>query len=77
MAAKKQTIVLIGGTRDGESVQVYQWQPLIYVTKRISFDEAQGLIIDEVKTWKSPEEVYIRNRDGDFVYDRTVNYKPE
>lgn len=75
--AKPRLVKLIGGTRDGETVEVQTWQPLVYMTKRISIADGDALDIDGVMKWKNPEEVYERNADGDFVYTRTVHYKPD
>lgn len=72
-------ITLKGGSRDGEMVEILinsgRPQPVIHMAKRISIDESRGLAIDENVTWKSPEEVY-ELIDGEYVYKRTVYYKP-
>lgn len=78
MATKTKLVKLVGGTHDGETVEVYSYQPLIYLAKRISMEEAADLDIDGTTAWKFPEEVYEKQLpSGDFVYRNTVNYKPE
>lgn len=77
MGAKVQRVKLIGGTRDGESFDVYSYQKSVYLTKRISTEDAAYLKINGVVCWKSPEEVYERQADGSFLYRETVHYKPE
>lgn len=77
MGAKVQRVKLIGGTRGGETFDVYAYQPTVYLTKRISVTEDSGLKIDGAICWKSPEEVYERQEDGSFLYRETVQYKPE
>jgi len=72
-----KTVKLIGGSRDGESIEIYPRQPLVYLRKRITMAEDAELKISETTSWKPPEEVYTRNDDGEFVYDRTVDYKPK
>ena len=71
-----KNVKLIGGTNDGRSVRVNTWQPLIYMPRRMSVEENAALMIDDVVSWKPPEEVYERNDLGEFVYTRTVHYKP-
>ena len=70
-------VTLVGGTNDGQQVRVYSFQPSVYRMKRISVEEHAALAIDERMSWKPPEEVYEKNKDGDFVYSHTVHYKPE
>ncbi len=76
MAVKVQPVKLVGGTRDGESWDVYSYQPMVYLAKRITLEESSALYIDGVTAWKSPEEVYEIQHDGNFHYQRTVHYKP-
>lgn len=73
MAGK--TALLVGGTRDGELVEISSLQRVIYVAKRISTEETKALQIDDSTMWKPPEEVYERGADGLFYYNRTVNWK--
>jgi len=68
---------LVGGTRDGELVQVYPYQQIIYKKKLITIEEAEALRIDGEIMWEGPDEVYEKGGDGQFHYKRTVNYKPE
>ncbi len=72
MATKQ--VKLIGGSRNGETVEVESWQQLVYMKKRISMKEAEELKIDECCATKGPDEVYCRGKDGAFSYSRTVNY---
>ncbi len=71
---------LIGGTRDGEIAEVLAspgWiQPIIYIARKLSFDEVNSLIINENTTWRHPEDVYVRNKDGEYIFMRTQHYDP-
>ena len=69
-------VILRGGSRDGEEISVHAWQPFIYVTRKTTLADSEGLRIDDVHAWKAPEDVYVKNQDGEFEYDRTVHYKP-
>lgn len=69
---------LIGGTNDGALVTVPGWQKIYCIRKKISWDELQRLRIDDVMSWKEPEEFYEReSAKEDFKYSKTVNYKPD
>ena len=74
---KEKTVKLIGGSRDGEEYKVWNGQPVIYVTKRITLKEFNELKTDGGVTWKSPEDVYLLKSNGNYHFDRTVNYKPD
>lgn len=69
-------VLLFGGSRDHETVEVAPYQNVVYVTKRLSYEEYRALDIDDNMAWKPPEEIYERNEHGEYVHVRTVNYKP-
>ncbi len=73
MATK--TALLVGGTRDGELVEISSLQRVVYLPKRISIEENKALQIDDSTMWKPPEEVYERDGNGLFQYARTINWK--
>lgn len=72
-----ECVRLVGGTRDGEMWDVYSYQPHVYLRKRQSLEDDIALEIDAAISWKTPEEVYERQPDGSFHYQRTVHYKPD
>ena len=75
---KEKTIKLIGGSRNGEEYIVWNGQPVIIVYKRITKEEYNSLKTpDPSIMWKAPEDVYSLNLDGQYYFDRTINYKPE
>jgi hypothetical protein len=67
-------ITLKGGTHDGMVCEVNWWQDMLYMTKRITIEEASKLKITETVSWKPPEEVYQRVSKNVFEYARTVVY---
>lgn len=71
-----KTVTLRGGSRCGIQVEVQSWQKLFYINKAITYAEHKNLKIDEHMSWRVPEEVYNKDIRGNWVYDRTINYKP-
>ena len=71
-----KVIKLIGGSRDGESIEVKTWQVVLYMPIRLSMEEMRQLKIDATRRWKTPEEVYIRGDNGNFTFTKTIHYKP-
>lgn len=72
--AKVETVKLVGGTRDGETWDVFGFQKSLFLMKKISLEEDQALVVDGVIKRKSPEEVYVRQKDGTFLFDHEVHY---
>lgn len=70
-------VKLVGGTRDGEFYFVNNFQRSVNIPRRVDLEEINSLAIDDVVSWKYPEEFYMRTTDGNFVYSHTINYKPE
>lgn len=69
----------IGGVADGKLLEIQKCggrYPLVqYVAHRLSMNETDELMIDNYTGWKPPEDVYYL-KNGDYVFDRTVRYKP-
>jgi len=80
--SKYKKVRLVGGTNDGVMVDALYsegWlQPMIYIAKKLSsLEEVDNLIIDNVTRWKWPEEVYVRNKNEEYVFSKEVHYKPD
>jgi hypothetical protein len=70
-------VKLIGGRRNGDSVEVNGWQRVYVSTIRLSMEEADALMIDDVQGYRWPQEFYVRERAKDnFVFEKRVDYKP-
>lgn len=73
--------VLIGGTREGEIVAKEHkidgrwWPHFLYLRARITLAEEQKLNIDNVISWRNPDDVYAF--DGtNYVFKQRIDYKP-
>jgi len=68
---------LIGGTHDGETHEMGGWLREFMISKRVTTEEDDALLIDDRMAWRRPDEVYARKTDGAMHYVRTVYYDPE
>lgn len=72
--------LFVGGQRDGQDIDVSKiggiYPPVFYFSCRLTFEEHQGLAIDDRTMWKIPEEVYYYDaKTKRYVFDRIVNYR--
>lgn len=65
----------IGGCADGTVIEVQNTPLTVHIAHRLSMKEMLELSINAVVSWKPPEDVYYL-KDGDYVFDRMINYKP-
>ena len=70
-------VKLIGGSRNGETVEVTYWQPVIYMSRKISLVEMKSLAEGAPIMYRPSEDVYTKDRKGNFTYDHTVHYDPK
>lgn len=82
---KQIKIKLTGGMYDGQEYPVFKWQSVIHIPRRLTLEQMDALKIDDTRSWNFPDEVYEREifmeADGtrriEYVYVKTVHYKPE
>jgi hypothetical protein len=69
-----------GGRADGANIEIAKiggrFPPVQYISHMLSMGEMDRLRIDDLTAWKIPEDVYYL-RGNEYVYDRTVHYKPD
>jgi len=70
-------VQLVGGSHDGESVEVSFRRSLIHILKPISVAKMIDLQIDDSVMWRPPQEVYELGKDGLYYYIGTNHYKPK
>lgn len=75
-------IKFIGGPHDGTSLDLSAWNSLPPFWYRPIETDPESLVIDDHVGWRPPDAVYrlhrnAKTREFHYVYERTVNYKPE
>lgn len=70
-------VKLIGGSRNGETVEVTHWQPVIYMSRKVMLVEMKSLAEGAHTMYRPSEDVYTKNSEGNFIYDHTVHYDPK
>lgn len=70
-------VKLIGGSRDGERRVICDSLTIMYITKRITIQESQELMVNSTTMWSPPEEIYERLSRNEFVFTPIIHYKPE
>jgi hypothetical protein len=73
---------LIGGSRDGETVDAGHringvwWPSVMYFSTKITVEEAKGLTISPTVLWRIPDDVY--EFDGtNYIFKERIDYKPK
>lgn len=75
--SKLHTIRLVGGTRDGETREIASWLDTLHVKRLLTREEHAALDIDGVTCWEGPDDVYVRQPDGTFLFSYIVHYAPD
>lgn len=71
-----KTIILVGGPNDARTYHVEYWQKILHVPSIITSSEQQDLKIDDVQSWKWPQDVYEKINENEFEYRKTIQYNP-